>query len=161
MTTTSEGVKTIKELLMDFFDLSEPMSVDERAYLLAACIDLGADLNLVRAELEESLAADMEEDMVPTQFGTLVRSRGGKRTNWNGEEVRKRIVSRFGPGIDPDTGEKLDPETLAARVAEDLADCGGLNRPSHGWKAGALKARSIPVNDVCEYQEGKLNVRFA
>ena len=162
MTVTSEGVKTIRELLTDYFDLSEPLPLADRAGLLAACIDLSADLSLVRSELEESLAADMEEDQLPTPFGTLVRSKGGTRRNWKGEEVRSRIVSRFSQGVDPETGERFsDPETFAARVAEDFAECAGTDRPSHGWRAGELKRREIPLSDVCEYQPGKVKVSFA
>lgn len=129
--------------------------------MLREVIDCVADLNAVRAELEDSLASDMEADNLPTPFGTLVRQQGGRRSNWDGEAVIRRIVKRFPSGADPETGELLEPDTLAARVAEDLAECGGLKRPSHNWRAGELKRRSIPLSDVCDYVEGKVSVRFA
>lgn len=161
MTTSTAGLTPIRELLLDHLDLSEPMTLQERASLLRGVIDITADLNAVRSELEASLAADMETDQVPTPFGTLVRSQGGRRTAWDGETVVSRIVHRFKDGWDPVTGEALDQASLAARVAEDLASCGGLTRPSHGWRAGELKSRGIRVSDVCEYVEGETKVRFA
>lgn len=158
----TETYTPLRSLIADEFSLDAPLSISERAQLLSHAIELIADLNAVRAELEESLAADMEEDTFTVMgVGTLVRTKGGKRTAWDGESVVRHLVKRFGPGVDPETGEKLDPETLAARVAEDLAESGGLLRPSHGWRAGELKKRQVPVNDLCTYVEGKARVSFA
>lgn len=155
------SITSLQELVADQFDLSEALTLEDRARLLREVIDLLADLNTIRDELSSSLGADMETDQLPTPWGTLVRSRGGKRTAWDGESVVRHIVRRFGPGVDPETGVILDKETLAARVAEDVAECGGLKRPSHGWRAGELKRRAIPVNSLCSYEEGRTTVRFA
>lgn len=160
--TLTAGMTALKEVVADYFDLSDPLPLNERVLLLRCAADLIADLNLVRESLSESIAADMEGDTFTVSgVGTVVRSRGGTRKNWKGEEVRSRIVERFSAGVDPETGEVLtDPKTIASRVAEDFAQCAGTDRPSHGWRAGELKKREIALHDVCEYQEGRTSVRF-
>lgn len=155
----SEGVKTIRELLMDYFDLSEPMSVNDRAGLMRACIDLLADLNMVRSELSASLAADLETDQQTTPYGTLVRSSGSKRKNWDGRRLAYTVAAQTQFANDDD--EPLEPDEIVTNVTEALVLCGGLDNSSHSWRAGELKKREINPNQFCEWQEGTPSVRFA
>lgn len=161
MTTTD--LTPLRQLVVDQFSLDAPLTITERASMLREVIDLVADLNLVRSALEASIGEDMESDTLSTQFGTLVRSYGGKRSKWDGRRLCHVLASRVSDQpVDLETGEVLPPAALAAKVADELIDVAGLDRPSHGFKSTAIKARGLKPGDYSEYEKGdRISVRFA
>lgn len=161
MTTTANTA--LRELVADAFSLDAPLTITERAEMLREVIDLVADLNLVRSELEASIGADMESDTMTTKYGTLVRSYGGKRSRWDGRRLAHVIAVRMSDRpVDLETGEVLPPAAIAGAVADELIECAGLDRPSHGWKSTALKARGIKPGEFSDYEPGeRISVRFA
>lgn len=155
---TSENFRS---WLVEHFDLSDPLTVRERAELLKELIDLTAELNAARSEIEASLAADMESDeLILEGLPPLVRHQGGRRTNWDGKRLAHVVGMRV--LVDEDgVAKQPRPVEVAARVTEEIIDCAGLHRPSHGWSATALKKRGIKPSDYCEYEPGRVSVRFA
>lgn len=161
--STAEQLEGLRALVADQFSLDAPLTITERASMLREVIDLTADLNMVRGELEASIGADMESDTLTTQYGTLVRSYGGKRSRWDGRRLVHVLAARVSDTpVDLDTGEVLPPAALAAKVADEIIDCAGLDRPSHGFKSTAIKARGLKPGDYSDYEKGdRISVRFA
>jgi hypothetical protein len=160
---TTTAPSPLQQLVQDQFSLDAPMTITERASLLREVIDLLADLNMVRAELEASIGADMEEDTFITKYGTLVRSYGGKRSRWDGRRLCHVVAARVSDQpVDLETGEVLPPAALAAKVTDELIEVAGLDRPSHGFRSSSIRARGLQPGDFSDYEPGnKVSVRFA
>jgi hypothetical protein len=139
-------IEDLRVQLADVLDLSEVESLHDRIQLFRWVIDITAELNAFRSELEASIAADMEDDQIGTPFGTLVRRQGGKRRNWDG----RRLAFVVAAG-------KEKPE----EVVEALIQAAALDRPSHGWRAGELKKMGIQPGAFSEYEPGRITVSFA
>ena len=161
---TTSAPTQLRELIADQFSLDAPLTITERAHMLREVADLIADLNLVRGALEQSIGEDMEEDTFTVNgLGTLVRTYSGKRSKWEGRRLAHLLAARVSDRpVDLETGEMLPPSVIASAVADELIDCAGLDRPSHGWKSTAIKARGLKPSEFSEYEKGdRINVRFA
>ena len=162
MTTTAPS--QLRELIADQFSLDAPLTLTERAQMLRELIDIAADIALVRSALEQSIGEDMEEDTFTVQgLGTLMRTYSGKRSRWEGRRLAHLLAARVSDRpVDLETGEMLPPSAIASAVADELIDCAGLDRPSHGWKSTAIKARGLKPSEFSNYEAGdRVNVRFA
>lgn len=154
---TDTKPSALKELIADEFDLSEPMTLEDKARLLRHCADLQADLAIVRGGLEHLIAEDMETDRVETSSGVLLRKYKPIAPKWDGRRLAYRVI-RDVPACDPETGETLDHERFAAAITEELLACSSMENASHSWRKGALTSRGIEYRTYCETDGWKTTV---
>jgi hypothetical protein len=160
VTTTdlAPGFAALKEAVMDRYDLSEPLTLEDAAQLLYEVLDLARDFSLIRSGLEEQLIARMETDEVRTNVGTLRRSRKPVAPKWRGQQVAVAVVDRIPPTNED--GEPLPAFDYGRAVMEELIATSGIDNASHKWRKEALRGRGIDPADYRSAESWKTEVRF-
>ncbi len=141
--------------------MTAPQSVQEAAKRLADLRQQKADLAMLESELVTYLARHLPPGGGEVEgVGFLEVKRGAERKRWDGQRLLSVLIARGADeyGFDKETGEVVPIAVLAQRLAEDLAECAGLDRESHGWRATQLKKRRLDPDQFCTKEGSKVSV---
>lgn len=166
-TTTYDLVRLLSELnesLMGDLDLSEPMTIEERARIMFATEQVIGTLTAFKSEVNASITADMDEEVLIVQgLPPLRRSEGNKRKDWRGalaaSDVTKATIGKL-MEAHAETGESPALLDAVEAVRDALVRCGGLDNKSHAWRSGELAKLELSANDYAEWERGTPSVRF-
>jgi hypothetical protein len=128
-------------------------TVEESCEALYALQELKRDLGMVIDDLEEIIAAQMEESIIFLPSGQQVEKRvGADRKAWDHKGLAEIVAERvYQSSVDMETGEVLlSPKEMMTKMLDYAA-------PSY-WRIKELDKIGISTDPFCEKSEGRTSI---
>ncbi len=114
-----------------------------------------AALKVQEHELEDQLAEIMPKRVEIPGMGAFEKQQSKDRKAWMHDDLFREMLKQahVNRHADPETGEL---ESVEEALLRELRECAQISY----WRATALKARGLAVDEYCESSPGRTSIRF-